>query len=764
MQTTRCSLLPLFAVLALSLALPAVAAPKREEKAAPQPAVGRPAVDPGAAEGDLAAERLVKSAEELLAGKEYDRAVRMLETVIERYPESQVRYRAWLVLGKHCVETRKEQDALKHLRHVQMLEKPGETLKGDIRDVYLEAIYLMGVSYFQTGQYAMAFPLLRKITSDYPNTIWANQAYYYIGMCHFSQGNWQKAIDSLGLVGTFVDPDSPAIQYVEAGRRFYVKLEDPDLPILHRLGRSITVAVQTTQGDKETIPCTPLSGKGELFIGSIPTDVGTPRPGDKVLQVIGGDAVDVTYLDDNTQAGEKDKPRKANVKVISTAALDFTLGTFESRAVAAFLGQPVFVLLQDADLDKTPGRDKIEIKLVSRYRDLEAEEAEKDRLTSIERMIQTDERAKKYRTRDEITLTLTEVGEGAAVRSGRFAGTATLIEKREGAAAPNSTPALACITGDEIFATYIDEQHIGGEAAREVVARISVSGEIESRPMATQYIVADPVLRAKKNLVEATAFLELARIFRSMGLNKGAADKCDMGLAQTEAIVRSQSKIPRSLLEEAFQRKWELEIVKEDFDSAIATCQLFNKMFPDSPVVDQALLGIGKIHLERKDYAKARTVFEQILKLPNSLAKAEAQYRIAETVEAQALAAPTGGNPAAAMPLYKLCAERYPDSEFAGSALGKLIDYYVEANDYPQAEDLLKQVFEDHPDAKFLDAMLLKWTILSYRVGNYQKAQEKCSQLLFEYPGSGHAEKAKSLLPRIEGKLKAASTVKPAGA
>ena len=39
-----------------------------------------------------------------------------------------------------------------------------------------------------------------------------------------------KAIEALSLVGTYVDPSSPSIQYAEAGRRFYVKCDDETNP------------------------------------------------------------------------------------------------------------------------------------------------------------------------------------------------------------------------------------------------------------------------------------------------------------------------------------------------------------------------------------------------------------------------------------------------------------------------------------------------------------------------------------------------------
>ena len=54
------------------------------------------------------------------------------------------------------------------------------------------------------------------------------------------------------------------------------------------------------------------------------------------------------------------------------------------------------------------------------------------------------------------------------------------------------------------------ERYIGGATPREVVATIPVLGAIDNRPKATQDVVFDPVVRSKKHLVEATAFLELA--------------------------------------------------------------------------------------------------------------------------------------------------------------------------------------------------------------------------------------------------------------
>jgi TolA-binding protein len=284
-------------------------------------------------------------------------------------------------------------------------------------------------------------------------------------------------------------------------------------------------------------------------------------------------------------------------------------------------------------------------------------------------------------------------------------------------------------------------------------------GEIDSRPRATQNVVPDPVIRAKKEIVEATAYLELAKIFKSMGLAKGAKEKSAEGLDRVDGILRTESPIPSALREEAFKLKWELYIAQDDFADAVTTCRLFNRLYPDSPFVDQALMGIGTIRLENKDHAEAIKVFQQILTMPNSQVKAEAQFRIAECIEAQAAARPRpatapAGPSEAAIQQYKLCADRYPESPFAGQALAKLVDYHVEQKDYARAEDLLTQVFQDYPDGDFLDGMLLKWVIVAYRMNDFQKAYNKCSQLIFEYPASPHAKKAKEILPKIESRVK----------
>jgi len=150
-----------------------------------------------------------------------------------------------------------------------------------------------------------------------------------------------------------------------------------------------------------------------------------------------------------------------------------------------------------------------------------------------------------------------------------------------------------------------------------------------------------------------------------------------------------------------------------------------------------------------------------------SQARAEAQYRIGQTIEAKhqhsleqlqaqgkQVTPMQKRTPEAAIVQYRKVARTYRDSEFAGRALAKEIRYYIDTKDLVQANELLERVFEDYPDAQFLDEMLVNWTVVLFQMGDYEKAHEKCQQLLVEFPDSRYAAQAqREWLPTIKQRL-----------
>jgi tetratricopeptide (TPR) repeat protein len=786
-----------FAVLTGFLVSPAISQDTAEE-ASPERGYRRA----GGSATDFAASRLFKRGQDLILVGEFDRGVKMLESVAEQYPDSELRYQAWLALGKHFISQFQQPQAIIYLAKLRELERLDEEHFTDTsKEMYLEGLYLTGVAYYQTHQFAKAFPVLRRITTKYQNTVWSNQAYYYIGMCHFAKGNWNKAIESLNLVGTFVDPDSAEMQFVEAGRRFYVKIEDGDFPILQSLNKPIELRLQSAAGDEEIVQARQLPGKDATYISSTPTIVGPPRKGDGILQIRGRDTIKVTYIDDNTKLGEKDVTREKTVQVVSTGSVSITTATFEQEAVAAFLKQPLFLLVRDADEDTTPQADQVKVRVICRYREKTDDDEVRGltRESVINEELGFEEEEVRYTVRDEVTLTLTELApviesqpvtaseteasESAAgtdeefgetkstiapaaeqpllIHSGRFGGSVQIHAFEENENVDKTDAVLSAAVDDEVIVTFVDDLHITGRSPRVASARRIVGGELNSGVTARQNVVRDELLKARKGIVEATALLELARLFDSMGLKDGAETKAVEGLGRVDPIIRVGTPIPSQYKEEAFQLKWELYIVQNKFAQAIETCKLFNRLYPDSPFVDQALMGIGEIRMKKKEFDASIKVFSEVLTLDRSEAKGEAQFRIAQAMEVRSRETTqlNSGevfslkNAEGAVRAYRLCAEKYSDSPYAGPSLAKLIDYYMETRDHVQADDLLEQVFDKYPDATFLDEMLLKWVKVAYRTGNYAKALEKCQQLIFEYPGSAYASSAKEVLPLLEKRV-----------
>jgi tetratricopeptide (TPR) repeat protein len=171
------------------------------------------------------------------------------------------------------------------------------------------------------------------------------------------------------------------------------------------------------------------------------------------------------------------------------------------------------------------------------------------------------------------------------------------------------------------------------------------------------------------------------------------------------------------------------------------------------------MMQIAKANLEAKNTRAALQILKGILglKVGDSL-KAEAQYLIAQTLEEEV------GNRSysekerlralgPAIAAYRDCADTFPDSPFAGQALGKVIDYHLEAKDYGRCKELLQTVFVDFPDAPFLDEMLLKWGLVLARSKDYPAARDKLTQLLRDYPNSASASKAQKLVSLIEKRI-----------
>lgn len=688
------------------------------------------------------AKRSVKNAVQLFAQNEDERAVGILEAVGRMYKETDAKFLANLELGRHFLDKRDFDRAFAELRNAQ---------RSPHAEVQAEAFLLQGQLHVARGQAGEAMMVLRRLTQDYPTSLFANDAYFLIGQIHFDAQRWKRAAEAFQMVGTAVpEAETNADVLAEAGQRVFVHVHDKDLAVLLSLGDTSEVVVSTKGGDRETAVLEPF-GKGDGdFLASVRTSADAPvKPGDGVLAVHGAEELSVEYVDRNTESGEVAKKLTAGAKVVSTGAIAFMDGALRQRVRGVFAGQPAVVRLRDLDLDETANPDKVKAVVRVQYR--ERPERAPDANPNDPPPPPAPDAP--WLTRTEAAVTLTETAPRSGVFLGRFV--PRLLATNETAAAGE----IAVQPEDRLQVVYEDKLYLDGgkkPVERTAEAAVLVGGSTE--PQSIMAHANEPTVQAKKLLLEAQLLYKWASIFKDVGLEASAKSKADEGLARVGDVfdLMKRNSLERDIVESTYEVRWNLYLVKNHLDDAIATCRALVRRYPDTLLADRAFLQIANAN-RAKDTPNSRQaalqVYNSIVQMEHSPLRAEAQFRIGEIMEATAKAnAGPGAKPdfSAAMVAFKRCADTYPNSSFAGESMKRVVDYFISIRDYNRATETLDRVFQDYPDAPWLDEMLLKSGVVSHRLGNRADAIAKFHRLLEEYPGGAPAKQAAGFLKKLE--------------
>jgi tetratricopeptide (TPR) repeat protein len=321
---------------------------------------------------DRAARKLLEAGDARLEAGEAAKAVEVWMSVIERYPRSKVRFDAHLKLGNHLLLKDRAYDRARTFFEAAAADdNPSEELRA-------EATLKVGVCYFEGRNYGKCFKYMRDVIEKYPVSPQVNQAYYYIGLGHFQQGHYSRAIAALERVGTALPPPTatpegsrPFLEVLEAGKRLFVRIEDADLAALEP-GKTVAVKVEAASGDIETLECVPIGRNVRVVIGSIPTGLGKAKPGNNRLEVRGGDKVKISYRDMHTADGKEAMVVK-EIQVVGTATAAITDGAYAETLQGVVLGRGVHLQVVDADFDLTDGADVLKA-TVEVYREKTPEE------------------------------------------------------------------------------------------------------------------------------------------------------------------------------------------------------------------------------------------------------------------------------------------------------------------------------------------------------------------------------------------------------
>jgi TolA-binding protein len=360
---------------------------------------------------DRSARKLIEAGDARLEAGEAAKAIEVWQSVIERYPRSRVRFEAHLKLGNHLLAKDRAYDrARSHFESVALEENNNEEQRA-------EATLKIGICYYEGNNYGKCFKFMRDVIEKFPVSSQVNQAYYYIGLGHYKQGHFSRAIAALERVGTALPPPDPAkekakvaqAEVLEAGKRLFVRIDDADLAALEP-GKTVPVKVEVASGDVETVECFAIGRNVRVVIGSIPSALGKPHPNNGRLEIKGGDKVKISYRDIHTAAGNKENMVIKDIPVVSTAVAAIMDGAYGETLQGVVLGRGVNLQVYDADFDLTDGADVVKA-TVEVYREKTTEElaAEGNVPGATTPMKADPNKLDRFKKIDKVDVILTEV-------------------------------------------------------------------------------------------------------------------------------------------------------------------------------------------------------------------------------------------------------------------------------------------------------------------------------------------------------------------
>ncbi len=715
---------------------------------------------------DRAARKLLEVGELREAAGESEKAMEIWQSVIERYPRSRVRFSAYLKLGDFFLNTQRAFDRARTNFELAASEENPDPEERAL------AMLKLGISYSESRLHGKAFATFRDLIQQFPNSPEVNRAWYHIGLGHFKQGHYSRAIEALEKVGTNLGEGDAMATTIEAGKRLYVRIDDQDLALLEP-GETVKVQCKTLTGDTEVVDCLPLGRNTAVVLGSVPTRLGSPAPQDGVLQVRGGEKVEIVYTDEFTAKHQLKEKRISQVAVVGSAQVRLADGSYADSLDGVVIGKTAHLQIIDADFDRTDQADSLsaraEIWRLKSNVNPAAETPPAPAPAPAPAAAPTpaatadpaaeapaeEVAAERYEKIDTASVSLTEFSsaETGPIHTAIFRGGVLL----EAADKPKEGDAkLQCQPGDQLRLVYDDELNQSGKPCTLVAVASCVEGNL-GEVRVTRPAISDQTLRLKTQLETASALTKIGTHYQEFGLAAKANAKFEEALLVVEAVVVDAGKIGGPILEQTYVQLWRTYFALEKLDLAGAVCDRLIRQFPESAFIDEAVLQQSVVARKRKEFGRAISLLDSLLKLQRSPLRGEAQFGMGEVYEEMAAAA-RGSQSAEAVEqiyekaflAYQAVYEKFPESGRVGEAVARMANFYYQKKDYARAIDVFTNVLKEHPDASFLDVILFNYGRCLYRLDRKKEAREQFDHLLAEFPSSTLATEARQIGEALE--------------
>ena len=747
------------------------------------------------------ARQLIHQAEEQLAQHEPEAAAAIYEQVLERAAGSPAEFTAQLGLGRIRFAAGTFDKAIERF---QRAAGRGAGVQADVNpDVNerAEALYHVGLCHVRLGQGDRCFPSFRAVTEVAPGSVWANRAFFEIGEAHLTAGSFTQAIANFRMVGASLDAAQAGSLRVDLGRPLVVQITDLDF--LNLSEPKFPVDVISSDGDKERIILVPQVPGSPCFIGQVSTAPGSPRPDDGVLQAIGTSVITVLDVDEHTASGKLNVERNLKLSVSSDGQATITDGAFRDPVsqIAVDEGKGLLNLrVRDADQDLGNAADTIRAEVIVEVpvpsddpaatgEAAEPKFKERNRISVslVELAVSPDAIVVSESVKPKVPATpagavpapaaapgatpaaaalaagdkpaVAPVAKAVGIHSGVFALTVPIIITAEGVVAPAGTVAAAI--GDRVTLRYSDAKNLLGDTPIERSAMATVvPGDSASLSVAGSNL-PDAELRVRKDLLLSETSLRLGEVYRDMGLEKHAQDRFNEALGACQRVVVERGVVDRQFRARTLHTLWSIYLAKGALDEAAQACRALQAEFPDSDLIDDSLLALGRAAQAANQEQQAERFYEQVAALPKGSAlAAEGIYRIGQMHEAHIESVDREGevqfNTAErgqAISAYRRVFTAYPDSTYAAESLRKLGDFYFAERNFIQAIDFFERTLREHPDAPFVADVLFNLGRSRYLKEDYTAAMQVVDRIQREFPGYERMDKTRALRKLIQQKL-----------
>lgn len=308
---------------------------------------------------------------------------------------------------------------LKQKNHDRALEIFEKLSTGKDNNTAARGLLMRGVTYFDKGDFETAKEMFRQVLSMNPNEELVNKVFFSLGDIYLKRSKYTEAKALLDLVGS--GASSTAKRLIQPGRPLKIRLTDRELNVAARRD-TVPIVLKTKYGDLEKVDLAISEAGSGIFVGSIDTALGDPKPNDDLLQVRGDDVITYNYAPEVLLSMTNVKLTHPEIRVASDAELEASAAEIltkeeklkqkEEQEMARQLGRLsdrrtmfrrgdefkpgnfIYVQVEDPDQDLTADRDKIRITATASSGDkVEVEVAETEAHSGVFRgKIQTSSR------------------------------------------------------------------------------------------------------------------------------------------------------------------------------------------------------------------------------------------------------------------------------------------------------------------------------------------------------------------------------------